>query len=105
MSNEPSDTSYAGHPPTVPMPEHPISDATGQPGPSGPVPEQMPGSSGSQEQASEAATVSALDDYPGGRGGMRMVASGPSDQSGEPATEPQEQIGHRPSAVAMPPPS
>lgn len=107
MTNELTDNSYAGHPSTAPMPDHPISDASG---PSGPVPELMPGSdassaSGSQEQAADDSFVIALADYPGGRGGMGMVAPGSAEQSAEPEARKEAQIGPRPVAADMPPPS
>ena len=107
MTNEPTDKGYPAHPSTTPMPEHPISVASAS---SGPVPEDMPGSdsssaASSQEQTSEAANVIALDDYPAGRGGMRMVSPASPEQSGEPAAHPDAQIGPRPSAVEMPAPS
>jgi len=98
----PKEKNNAGKPSTTPMPDHPISVLSGS---SGPAPEQMPGSDSSSATSVHEETgvaVMAMPDYPAGRGGMRMVAPASPDESAEPATHPEAQIGPRPSATDMP---
>jgi hypothetical protein len=96
--------SYAGQPQSTPMPEYPISRAAVL---AMPMPTRMPVQNTSsfaspQRPASEATKVIAMDDYPAGRGGMRMVPVAPAEQPAQPAVRPGVPIGTRPPAIKMP---
>lgn len=96
--------SYAGQPQSTPMPEYPIPRA---PVPAMPMPTRMPVQDASsftspQRPTSESTKVIAMDDYPTGRGGMRMVPVVPAEQSAQPAIRPRAPIGARPPAIKMP---
>jgi hypothetical protein len=54
----------------------------------------------SQRLTSEETKVIAMDDYPTGRGGMRMAPMAHAEQSAQPA--PGAPIGTRPPAIKMP---
>jgi hypothetical protein len=93
--------SYAGQPQPAPMPEYPIL----RPVPAMPMPTPMPfrdasTSMNEQKPTSASAKVIAMDDYPTGRGGMRIVPM--AQQPVQPAVRPSASIGGKPPTVKMP---
>jgi hypothetical protein len=107
LKSEPG--SYARQPKSTPMPAYPIPRAaiTAMPAPARmPVP-YASSSANPQRPASEATKVIAMDDYPAGRGGMRMARMVPPEQPAQPAVRssvpiPRVPIGARPPATKMP---
>jgi hypothetical protein len=100
--NEPE--SYAGRPQATPMPQYRIPDtaAPAMPMPT-PMPAQgAPATASSQRLITETMRVIAMDDYPAGRGGMRMVPTPRVEQSAQRAVPQGAAIGNRPPARAMP---
>ena len=106
MTKGSMDKSHARKPSSTPMPERPISDASGS---AEPVPQEMPSSPSSaesstqdQEQAGNEAMLIPMDDYPDGRGGMRMSPTASQPESAERAVQPGAEIGSRPAPTDMP---
>jgi hypothetical protein len=96
--------SYVGQPQSTPMPEYPIPRAAV---PAMPMPTRMPvqdasSFASSQRPTSEETKVIAMDDYPAGRGGMRMVPMARAEQPAQPTIRPGAPIGTRPPAIKMP---
>lgn len=96
--------SYAGQPPSMPMPEYPIPRAAVS---AMPMPTRMPAQDASsfvrsQRPTSEETKVIAMDDYPVGRGGMRMMPMPRAEQPAQPAVRPDAPIGTKPPAIKMP---
>ena len=96
--------SYAGQPQSMPMPEHPISRI---PVPAMPMPTRMPDHDASlfaisQKPISEMTKVITIDDYPMGRGGMRIVPMPRAGQPAQPAVRSGASIGSKPTAIKMP---
>jgi hypothetical protein len=77
----------SGWPPSTPMPAQGVSPSSGPPRPTDP-----------------SLKVSAMNDYPNGRGGMRMVPVMAPEQAtqSQPAVRPFSPIGARPPAMKMP---
>jgi hypothetical protein len=96
--------SYAGQPQSTPMPEYPIPRVAV---PAMPMPTRMPvqdtsSYASSQRPTTEEAKVIAMDDYPAGHGGMRMVPMPRAEQPVQPAVRPDAPIGTKPPAIKMP---
>lgn len=96
--------STAGQPQSMPMPEYPIPHAAL---PAIPMPTRMPVQGASSFASSPRPTgeemkVIAMEDYPGGRGGMRMWPMAQGEQPTQPAVRPDSPIGTRPPAIRMP---
>jgi len=96
--------STAGQPQSMSMPEYPIPHA---PLPAIPMPRHMPvqeasSFASSERPASEQNKVIAMEDYPGGRGGMRMGPMAQGEQPTQAAARPGSPIGTRPPATGMP---
>jgi hypothetical protein len=86
------------------MPEYPIPHAAL---PAIPMPRRMPVQEASSFASSEGLTseqnkVIAMEDYPAGRGGMRMGPMAQGEQPTQPAGRPGSPIGTRPPAIRMP---
>ena len=80
---------YAGQPQPTPMPTRmPVQDASSF--------------ARSQRPNGEAPKVIAMDDYPAGHGGMRMMPMSPAEQPAQPTVRPSAPIGARPPATKMP---
>lgn len=95
---------YVGQPQSTPMPEYPIP---GAPVLAMPMPTRMPVQNTSsvtstQRPTNESKKVIAMDGYPTGRGGMRMVPVAFDEQSAQHAVRPGAPIGARPPAMKMP---
>jgi len=95
---------YAGQPQPTPMPEYPIPRVVA---PATPMPTRMPVQDASsfarsQRPNGEAPKVIAMDDYPAGHGGMRMMPMSPAEQPAQPTVRPSAPIGARPPATKMP---
>ena len=74
----------------------------GMPKPTPMPAEQMSSVTSPQKPPQEMSKVAGMDDYPGGRGGMRMVAMATVEQSQPAAVTPHSSIGLRPPAMRMP---
>jgi|GEM_PF-3728430 len=81
--------SYAGQPEPTPMPTYTSVQNTSS-------------FTSLQSPINESAKIGAMDDYPTGRGGMRMVPIVLAEQSVQPAARPSVPIGARPPVTKMP---
>ena len=94
--------SRGGRPRSVSMPEHPIPRVAV---PAMPMPTAMPvqeaSSFGSSQRPTSEEKVIFMEDYPAGRGGMRMGTTAQAEQPTQPVARPAP-IGTRPPPMKMP---